>query len=289
MIDHQEELRDYCAEGVRFYDDMIPVSERVSLRVITFEPPNPIHNPPVVFVPGWITLMAAWKDVLREWTRDFTIYYIETREKISSVVTGKVPYTVEALGLDIASFVSRLGLQDRGYILFGSSLGATVLLDCSMKISPKPKCLVLVGPNAVFRVPMFGMAIIRSFYPPFYSAIKPFVKWYLRNFRLNVKSDTAQYRKYCDNLDAADPWKLKKAALAFSKYEVWDLLPQIDVPTLIVGASKDKLHEPENLRRMVSLLPNVQYLDLETNKGTHSPEMVQAARKYLLEIKSLSR
>jgi pimeloyl-ACP methyl ester carboxylesterase len=286
MIEHQDDLRDYCAEGVRFHEDRIAVSERVSLRVVTFEPPGQSGNPPVVFVPGWITLMAAWRDVLREMTKDFTVHYVETREKISSSVTGKVPYTVEALGGDVVSFVSRLGLEEGKYVLFGSSLGATALLDCVRFLEKKPMCLALVGPNAEFRVPRFGMAIVRSFYPPFYSAIKPFVKWYLRNFRLNVKSDAAQYRKYCDNLDAADPWKLKKAALAFSKYEVWDLLPEINIPVLIIGASKDKLHEPENLKKMTAMLPAASNVDLETNKGTHSAEMVHAMRKYLSDIKS---
>ena len=281
MENQMENIADYCAQGTRRKEEMIPVSEQVSLRVITFKPPEPSSNPPVVFVPGWITLMEAWKDVLREMTKDFTIHYIETREKISSSVKGKVPYTVDALGQDVIDFVSRLGFKDHGYVLFGSSLGATVLLDCSMKITQKPKCLVLVGPNAVFRMPFFGRFFIHMVYPPAYGMIKWFVKWYLRTFRLNVKNDYAQYKKYCNNLNAADPWKLKRAALEFSKYEVWNLLPEIILPTLIIGASKDKLHEPENLKRMVSLLPNVQYIDLETNKGTHSPEMVQAVRRYL--------
>jgi pimeloyl-ACP methyl ester carboxylesterase len=289
MINRQSDLRDYCAEGVRFHEDMVPVSEGVSVRVVTFEPPARSGNPAVVFVPGWITLMSAWRDVLREMTRDFTVYYLETREKISSSVSGKVAYTVEALGRDVVSYVSRLGLEEGKYVLFGSSLGATVVLDCVRFLEKKPKCLALVGPNAVFRVPAFGMAIIRLFHPPFYSVIRPFVKWYLRNFRLNVKSDAAQYRKYCDNLDAADPWKLKKAALAFSKYEVWDLLPQIRVPVLVIGASKDKLHEPENLKRMTAMLPAVSYVDLETNMGTHSPEMVFAIRKYLADIQAGTR
>ncbi len=280
-----EPLSKFCHPGTEYRDEMVSASPSVSLRVVTFSPPRPSKNPPVVFVPGWITQMNSWQEVLRALTKDFTVYYIETREKISSHVKGKVAYSVEALAKDIAAFISNHGLKKNGYILFGSSLGATAILDACRFIQQNPLCLVLIGPNAVFRVPKFGMVIIHAFYPGFYMIIKPFIKWYLKNFRLNTDADYAQYLKYCRNLDAADPWKLKRAALAFSKYKVWDLLDTIDVPTLIVGASKDMLHEPTNLERMVSMMPNATYLDMETNKKTHSEQMVDAMRQYIARLK----
>ena len=125
-----------------------------------------------------------------------------------------------------------------------------------------------------------AMFVIRIFPPVFYLLIKPVVKWYLRIFRLDIKSDYAQYKKYCNALDAADPWKLKKAVIALSKYEVWNLLGEIEYPTLIIGASKDVLHEPENLHKMVFMMKNATYNDLETNKLTHSVAMVEEMRKF---------
>ena len=101
---------------------------------------------------------------------------------------------------------------------------------------------------------------------------------------MDVESDYTQYEKYCNNLDAADPWKLKKGALSLSKYQVWDLLKDIEIPTLIVGASKDVLHEPEYLQRMVSMMKNATFLDLETNKQTHSEIVVKEMRKYVAEL-----
>jgi len=280
----KEDFSQFCAEGATFREEMLPASENVFLRVVTFEPPMPSSHPKVVFVPGWITLPMAWKEVLLEMTKDFKIFYIETREKISSVVKGKVPYTVEALGNDIVKLIEHFGLREKEYILFGSSLGATVILDCIRFLQNKPLCAVVIGPNAVFRVPKAGKWVIHLTYPGFYALVKPLVKWYLRTFRLDVKTDFAQYKKYCDNLDAADPWKLKKAALAFSSYEIWPRLPEIQLPVCIIGASKDKLHEPENLKKMVALLPKATYFDFETNQGTHSREMVHTVRKYLAEL-----
>jgi len=281
-----EDLSQYCAAGSEYREEMIPVADNVSLKVITFTAAKPTGNPPVVFVAGWITLIFAWKKVLREMTKDFTVYYIETREKISSQVRGKVQYGVEDIGKDIVALVSHFGLKDQQFILFGSSLGASAILDCCRHLDRDPRCLVLIGPNAVFRVPRFGKIVIFFFPPPLYLLMKPIVKWYLKTFRLDVKSDYEQYQKYCRNIDAADPWKLKKAVMKLWHWQAWDLLPDIRFPTLIVGASKDALHEPENLKKMVASLKNASYIDLETNKGTHSEQVVIKMREYLASLAS---
>ena len=276
-----DELKLYCAPRTGIKEEMIPVADNVSLRVISFTPAEDRKNPPVIFVAGWITLISAWKHVLMEMTKDFPVYYIETREKISSRVEGKVEYGVENIGKDIVTLISHFDLKDKRYILFGSSLGASAILNCCRFLDRDPLCLVLIGPNAVFRVPRFGKVIIRFFPPRLFLIIKPIVKWYLKTFRLDIKSDYEQYEKYCTNIDAADPWKLKKAIMKLWNWEGWDLLPAIEYPTLIAGASKDSLHEPENLKKMVSMLKNATYVDLETNKGTHSKEMVEQMRKYI--------
>ncbi len=279
-----EDLSEFCAPETKYIEELLPVANNVQLRVISFTPALTNNNPIVVFIAGWITLMFGWRKVLKEMTKDFKVIYIETREKISSQTSGNVEYSVEAIGRDIVTLISHFRLLENEYVLFGSSLGATAILDCCRFLSVKPRCLVLIGPNAVFRVPKMGMLIIRLFYPPMYLLIKPVVKWYLRKFRLDVKSDYAQYQKYCNALDAADPWKLKKAVLSLSKYEIWSLLDKIEYPSLIIGASKDKLHEPDNLHKMIGMMKHATYLDMETNQLTHTENVVDEMRKYLAKL-----
>jgi len=259
----------------------------VTLRIFSFTPAIPANNPPVVFVAGWITMIVGWREVLQEMTKDFTIYYIETREKISSQINGKkgrLNYGVEAIAQDIVKLIDHFRLTDKNYLLFGSSLGATAILECYRFLKQRPLSLILIGPNAVFHIPKWGMVIIRLLPPRLYLMIKPVVKWYLRTFRLDVNSDYAQYAKYCIALDAADPWKLRKGAIQLSKYKVWDILKDIDCPTLIAGASKDVLHEPQNLKMMAAKMPKATYLDMETNTRTHRMEMVVEMRKFIKSI-----
>jgi alpha-beta hydrolase superfamily lysophospholipase len=281
----KETLSQYCAPGARFADEMIPVSDSASLRVITFQPAHKTGSPAIVFVPGWISHIDAWKTVLKEMTRDFTVHYVETREKISSRINRRATFQVKEMGKDIVRIVSHFRLKSKQYILFGSSLGATLILDGCRFLETTPQGLALVGPNAVFRMPGFAKIIIRIFFPPLYFVLKPFIKWYLKTFRLDIKSDYAQYEKYCRALDAADPWKLKKAAISLSRYEVWDLLPAIGIPTLVVGASKDKLHEPEKLKRIVTEMKEARYLDLKTNALAHTEAVVEAVREFCAGLK----
>lgn len=276
-----EHLTDYCAPGTKIKDEMVPISQDVSLRVMTFEPEKDHANPAVVFIAGWISHIKSWQLSLKEMTKDFTVYYVETREKVSAKTKGKESYGVRDIGRDIVTIISRLNLDEIGYILFGSSLGGTAILDCCRSLEKPPLCLVLVGPNAVFRVPRVWKVVIRILPPRLYTILKPAVKWYLKTFRLDIKSDYAQYEKYCNTLDAADPFKLRKGVMAVWNYQVWDLLGDIKIPSLFIGASKDKLHEPGNLEKMVSMMPNATYLDLETNARTHSEDMVREMRKYI--------
>ena len=279
-----EDLSLFCANGATTQDRMVKIADGVALRVITFLPPVNTGNPAVLFVAGWITQLSAWKTVLREMTKDFIVIYVETREKISSQMKSDAEYSIPALGEDIVRLVDKLNLRENRYVLFGSSLGATVIIECFHALTRKPCALVLIGPNAVFRVPRTWKVIVTLFYPPLYALVKPFAKWYLKIFRLDVKTDAVQYTKYCAAIDAADAWKLKKAVLAVAKYKIWERLETINRPALLVDASKDLLHEPENLRKIAVMLPTVTRIDLETNQGTHSEKVVEEFRRFLTQI-----
>ena len=280
-----DNLVEYCAPGTKISEEMVKISEDVSLRVITFTPPQKNNNPTVLFIPGWISLMKGWQIVLKEMTKDFNIIYAETREKITSNVCNTKDFSVEAIADDLIKIIEIYNLKENEYIMFGSSLGGTAILESYQRLKVKPLCFALLGPNAEYRMPAWGRFIIKIFWIRLYPGFKQFVKWYLKTFRLDIEHDRAQYEKYCNALDAADPKKLKPGALALAKYKVWDILGDIDLPVLIIGATKDLLHEPENLIKMDKMLPKSTWLDMETNTFAHGAEMVVELRKYIESLK----
>ena len=279
-------LAEVCAPGTLIQEDLIPVTDNVRLKVTTFTPPEPRNRPAVLFVSGWISVITSWQHALQDMTKDFTIHYVETREKTSAQVKGNVDYGVESIGRDLVALVKHFRLEPGNYILFGSSLGATAMLDCYRFLDVKPLCLVLVGVNAEFRAPRAALALVRLYPPAIYLAIKPLIKWYLKTFRVSREGGAAQAAKYAQNLDLAEPYRLKKAMLALANYQVWDRLPEITAPALVVGASEDLLHDPDNIRTIVSQLDNCTYLDLETNERTHSAEVVEELRRFLTTLET---
>lgn len=263
----------YAGDGCTVKDYHFTVSDGVALKIIDFIPKRDNDKRPVIlFVAGWISAISGWRGVLRVISSEYRTIYLETREKQSSIVPGnrKVSFAMDRLSADIRDAIEKLIPPRRTFIMAGSSLGATAILEYLSGEGRKPLCAVLVGPNAEFRFPRFLGRVIPAFPPSFYLILKPVVKWYLRNFRLDKKNELEQVKKYEATLDAADPYKLKYNAIAIRNYSIWHVIPAVSTPVLVVGAALDKLHGNEALKKMVEMLPRSSYRELASNKETHS-------------------
>jgi pimeloyl-ACP methyl ester carboxylesterase len=144
-----------------------------------------------------------------------------------------------------------------------------------------PRCAILIGPTPEFRFPPILGELVMLLPPSLYLVIKPFIKWYLRTFRLDAKKEQEQVKKYGSTLDAADPYKLKANALALKEYKIWEKLPLIKTPSLIIGAVSDTLHGVDSIKRMISMMPRAEYRELASNKETHSEKAGDLIARYI--------
>jgi len=273
----------FCAENVSWETTFIPVRKGVKLFEIHFMPPKPSPFPPVIFLAGWGSLIYSWEIVLKEMTKDFEVYYVETREKGSAIHHGKQDLSIDSLGSDLDPIVAHHNLLGRSYIMFGSSLGATVILDAMSQDKINPSYSILIGPNAEFIAPWFWIMIARITPPFLYHVIKPVIIWYMKKNYLDTDSDPEQYQKYVRSLNEAHPQRLRRSALNFSKYKIWDRLGSIHQKVLIFTGSKDVMHGFENTVKIAKSLSQCDLVDLETNAKTHSVDMVDQMRQYLEE------
>jgi hypothetical protein len=118
----------------------------------------------------------------------------------------------------------------------------------------------LVGPNAEFHFPWWGRPLVHL--PPWvYSAAKPFVLWYLRNFRVNVREDPEQMARYVRTIRAADPERIMLSARAVIDYEAMPGLDTVSAPVAVAYAANDTLHNEEEVQKIVDAMPNVADLD----------------------------
>lgn len=275
---------DYTSGNTKVTEYMVSMTDGVSLKVIDFNPEKkPEEKPSVIFIAGWISLISGWQGVLKELTPEYRTFYIESREKQSSVLPEKTKasFTMDRIREDISNLADRLIPENGKFVLAGSSLGASAILEYCASGKRKPECAILVGPNEEFRFPKFLGAIIPLIPPFLYFAVRPLIKWYLRNFRLDKKKEKAQVEKYEKTIDLADPYKLKANALALKNYSIWNRIQGIATPCLIFGATTDKLHSTEKMKRLIEIIPEVQYIELGSNTDTHSEKAGRIMVDYL--------
>ena len=66
-------------------------------------------------------------------------------------------------------------------------------------------------------------------------------------------------------------------------------LKRIAVPSLILGATTDSLHSTEHLKQLLSFFDKPQYVELASNRETHSAKAAQVAMEYIERIASSAR
>ena len=277
MIDYSK----FCAIDASYKSKHISCSDGVELFEIYFSPSRPSPFPPIIFLAGWGSLIYSWEIVLKDMTQDFEVIYVETREKGSAIHEVEQLLNIETLGNDLPHILNYHDLSENEYILFGSSLGATVILDAMSRNKMYPALAVLIGPNGEFKTPGIWIWIARMATPFLYHLIKPILKWYIKKKYMDMDSDPNQYEKYARTLDEANPARLRRSALQFSKYKIWDRLGKIQQKVLIFTASKDIMHGHENAVKISDSLSNCELVNLETNARTHSVEMINQIRSYL--------
>jgi len=262
----------YADKGVKVTEDYVEVSDGVALKVIDFLPEcDGPERPAVVFVAGWISLISGWQDVLKQLIPRYRTIYIETREKVSArLPEGSADFSVARMSLDIHEILNQSVSLKRPFCFVGSSLGATVVLDYLSQNLRQPSHAILIGPNAEFSFPVWSLPLIRLLPAFLYAAVKPGLKWYLRNIRLDKHRESEQVKKYEGTIDAAEPRRLKANAWALRNYKLWDKLPEVKAPVLIIGARSDMLHGMDIMKRMVALMPCATLEIMESNRETHS-------------------
>jgi len=272
---------DYCSPGTKIQKRYLKVSNDIQLFEVHFSPKNISKYPPVIFIPGWGSFIQGWQIVLKEMTKHFEIYYIETREKSSAKHVKEQKISIQNIGDDITKAVGLHDIDDNNFIAFGSSMGATVILDAMAENKINPSLAVLIGPNIEFNIPQYLIIIIALIPTQLYRMIKPFAKWYMKRKYIDMKSDSKQYHKYSYVLDHIHLGRTRRSALSFKNYSFEDKIKQLKKRILVFSGNKDILHSYEKTLDMVNRIKQATLINLETNDRTHSVEMVDELRSYL--------
>ncbi|HUU77244.1 MAG TPA: hypothetical protein VMX55_02785 [candidate division Zixibacteria bacterium] len=261
----------------------ITVSDGSQIRVLLSKAPKEEHNGlTFVLVAGWNTVVPGWDEVLLEAMKDFDIVYIETREKGSSIVVKKAKFNIDRFSSDIQEVIEELQINQKKMIVFSSSFGTINTAHGLGNKKFEPLLAYFVGPVHRFEMPR-GSRIYMYLVPNcFLTVTKPL---WLRWIRKRKSEDPEQAAKYIRALEEADAKKWRATAYANAWVDFLDMYEKTTVRSFIVGMEKDKMHESQISMRIHERMKNSTYIDLETNKKTHSAEMIQVVRQHLSDIK----
>lgn len=263
---------DFCDSAAGWKEVYVPLATGVELHTVVFTPTGPPDAPVILFIPGLISIIENFSETVIELTRNHKVIYVETREKGTACTRKDHRFAVEDITSDIIYFAEQEIAEDTDYVMVGYSLGATVIAEAFSLLKHKPLSVILIQPNRSF--PFKGIALFLARMAKYiYRPVLPLVKWYMRTFMIDIKSDDEMYRINCRNLDTADPARLGAAVRQLSPYRMEGCLEQISVPALVVVASKDRFHSHGEGTEIASLIPGAHCLDMDDNRRTHGPEM----------------
>lgn len=267
-----QDFSEYCYYGTEYAAEYIALPTGVSLLIVTFTPQVTGNSKTIVFIPGLASVMDNFKETVIELTRHHKVIYIETREKKSARININHRFTVDEITADIIHFADQRFGTGASYVMAGYSLGATVIAEAYVRLKHKPDRIILIEPNSTFKFPGW-LAMLARFSGIIYNPLKPFLKWYMRRFRINLKEDYEMYLINCRILDAAEPVRLGRTIRALRPYVMGDCLEAVSIPAMVVVASKDMFHSHGEGSDISERIRNCMKLDMEDNKQTHSAEM----------------
>jgi len=278
------------AHHASYSEQKIPVNGKASIRVVSWQPKKDERGCPIVFVAGWVCVVAGWSEFLYALSQKHPVYYIETREKKSAEI-GKNrlrtdDFRMERFAHDVITACSKLPIDMEEAILSGSSLGATVLLETLKHQRLKARGAFLIGPASEFRIPWFLSWMPYLFPSPAYHVVRHFIVWYFRHFRVDVEKEPEQMQRYENTILSAHPLRIKLSGRAFMRYKVWPDLETVQVPTRIAYASSDTLHASETISRMANTIQQADLLPCESNKYMHSAPLAEDVGRFITGLEA---
>jgi len=259
---------------------MVEGTENVQLRCIRLTPEQPKTDQQIVFVPGWISEFDSWRYFLPELADYAEVLYIETREKRTSIASDEVDFSIKTIQSDLLEIIDNSDLIKDGFTLCGSSMGATVLMETLEKLKRQPEKLILIIPNSSFNIPS-SIVLLKIIPIPLFTIVRRLVKWFVLRFKVNP-DDVDHSDAFVAQITRANMYKLKKSALDFAKYEMdWAILGRFNVPTLVIGARKDNLHQKDGIRKIAEAIPGSTFQDLKDFTATHSSKSARLIVNWL--------
>ncbi len=237
----------------------------------------------------------AWKYLLPELKKDFRVLRWHYRGHGKSTV----PTDRDRLGMlytcdDLDRVMGAAGMENA--VIFGHSMGVQVALEFHRRFSHRVRGLVLICGSYGNPLDTFHeTTIVRTALPYLKKMVEKFPTTSRQLTRLALSTDLAidlslrfeanqklmkksDFAPYFEHLANMDPVMFVRTLTSLSEHSAWDHLPQIDVPTLVIGGERDSFTPVWLSRRMADHIPGAEFMLL--SEGTHTAPLEQPELVY---------
>jgi pimeloyl-ACP methyl ester carboxylesterase len=196
------------------------------------------EGPPLVLVHGNPCDHWLWLYQIPVFSHRYRVIAVDLRAYGRSDKPTE-PFSIPDLGDDLLAVFEREALGDG--VVCGLSIGASVVMDFTLRYSGRVRGLVVVGggssgaqirPFMEKRISGITAKGLRAYLPEYFPEL-------LSKEFLDSSIGRAITQMYIDNADALNPESVIRMYQSLSAYEPKARLPQIRVPTLVVTGEND--------------------------------------------------
>jgi pimeloyl-ACP methyl ester carboxylesterase len=263
---------------------------------------GPQDGAPVVLAHGWTETHVYWIHEIRALSsQGFRVVAYDLRGHGESQGAGD--YSIDRFGEDLEAVLNAVVSDGQHALIAGHSLGAMSI--AAWAEHHEVERLVgaaallntgvgdLLAESLLLPLPKFAKALnhtiashgfIGSRAPlPHFSS--PLSHALLRWVAFGPTASPAQLAFYERMLLAMPPSARADVGIAISEIELYDALPRLTVPSIVLAGAKDRLTPPSHARRIAEMLPQLERLIILPETGHMAPlERPREVTEALLEL-----
>jgi pimeloyl-ACP methyl ester carboxylesterase len=251
---------------------------------------GPQDGPTLVLAHGWTENLTYWTYQIRELSeRGLRLVAYDLRSHGESEPGAHDDYAVARFGEDLEAVLAACVPDGRRAMVVGHSLGAMAIAawaehhDVEQRVGAAALICTGVGEllaeQLLVPVPAFAQALnqtiaVRGFLgsrAPLPRFSTPLAAAAIRYVAFGPAATPAQVAFYERMLIASPPDARAHIGIALSEVELYDALPRLTVPAIVIAGEKDRLTPPSHARRIAEALPRLEGLTVLPDTGHMAP------------------
>jgi pimeloyl-ACP methyl ester carboxylesterase len=246
--------------------------------------------PTLVLLHGWTENLSFWTYQIHELTeRGLRIVAYDLRGHGQSEAAAGGDYSIARFGEDLEAVLEACVVGGRRAMVVGHSLGGMAIEawaehhDVERRVGAAALINTgagdLIAEQLLVPVPAVAQALnhtiaVNGFLgskAPLPHFSTPLVAAAIRYVAFGPDASPAQVAYYERMLIASPPDARAQTGIALSEVELYDALPNLTVPTIVIAGENDRLTPPSHARRTAEMLPQLEGLTVLPRTGHMGP------------------